>query len=192
MRKEIICLAAIIALIFVAGCAEEQLIGGETDEHGCLIAAGYSWCESKQECIRTWEEGCPSEQEFECEEDSDCIPLPSDCHPMLCINKAHESNYERPEICTEIFMYEAAYDPEDCGCIEGRCVNKNIGRTSEEEMTEEEICVQEGGEWKTFPNTCVDSCEYRRNDDIMCGMALTDGCDCGEGMCWNGNTCEPI
>ncbi len=37
-----------------------ELIGGQKDEHNCLIAAGYSWCESKQKCLRTWEENCPS------------------------------------------------------------------------------------------------------------------------------------
>ena len=36
-----------------------RLIGGDKDEHGCLIAAGYSWCESKQKCLRSWEEICP-------------------------------------------------------------------------------------------------------------------------------------
>jgi hypothetical protein len=36
-----------------------RLIGGQKDEHGCLIAAGYSWCESKQKCLRAWEEDCP-------------------------------------------------------------------------------------------------------------------------------------
>jgi hypothetical protein len=33
-------------------------IGGEKDVHGCYIAAGYSWCESKNKCLRTWEEDC--------------------------------------------------------------------------------------------------------------------------------------
>ena len=33
-------------------------IGGEKDEHGCLIAAGYSWCGAKQKCLRIWEDGC--------------------------------------------------------------------------------------------------------------------------------------
>ena len=37
------------------------LIGGETDEHGCVIPAGYSWCESKQKCLRTWEENCTND-----------------------------------------------------------------------------------------------------------------------------------
>jgi hypothetical protein len=39
----------------------EQTIGGDTDEHGCLIAAGYSWCNSKSKCLRTWEEPCSQE-----------------------------------------------------------------------------------------------------------------------------------
>lgn len=35
-----------------------QVIGGQKDEHGCLIAAGYSWCGAKNMCIRQWEEFC--------------------------------------------------------------------------------------------------------------------------------------
>ncbi|MDD3679289.1 MAG: hypothetical protein PHX72_00280 [Candidatus Shapirobacteria bacterium] len=35
-----------------------QLIGGERDEGGCLIGAGYQWCEPKQKCLRPWEEDC--------------------------------------------------------------------------------------------------------------------------------------
>ena len=37
---------------------EEGFIGGQKDEYGCLIAAGYTWCESKQKCLRVWEESC--------------------------------------------------------------------------------------------------------------------------------------
>ncbi|MFA5643834.1 MAG: hypothetical protein WC949_04705 [Candidatus Paceibacterota bacterium] len=35
-----------------------NLIGGDTDAHGCLIGAGYSWCQAKQKCLRPWEEKC--------------------------------------------------------------------------------------------------------------------------------------
>jgi hypothetical protein len=31
------------------------LIGGQTDEHGCLGPAGYSWDEEIGACIRVWE-----------------------------------------------------------------------------------------------------------------------------------------
>ncbi|MBU1202797.1 hypothetical protein KKH39_02010 [Patescibacteria group bacterium] len=36
----------------------QPLIGGDKDEYGCLISAGYSWCETKNKCLRTWEEEC--------------------------------------------------------------------------------------------------------------------------------------
>jgi len=41
----------------------DQLIGGQKDEHGCLIAAGYSWCQAKQKCLRIWEEPCANVQD---------------------------------------------------------------------------------------------------------------------------------
>lgn len=40
---------------------EQELIGGQKDSHGCLIGAGYSWCEVKQKCLRAWEEKCEQE-----------------------------------------------------------------------------------------------------------------------------------
>ncbi len=40
----------------------EPLIGGQKDEHGCLGPAGYSWCPSKNKCLRTWEEACTLDQ----------------------------------------------------------------------------------------------------------------------------------
>lgn len=55
-----------VATMFLAACspAEEPLIGGDKDEHGCLIAAGYSWCEAKQKCLRTWEEPCETNTDY--------------------------------------------------------------------------------------------------------------------------------
>lgn len=38
--------------------SDELLVGGDEDEHGCKASAGYSWCELKQKCLRTWEEPC--------------------------------------------------------------------------------------------------------------------------------------
>jgi len=49
----------IISILLLAACTQ-QPIGGDKDEHGCMIAAGYSWCEDKQKCIRAWEEPCES------------------------------------------------------------------------------------------------------------------------------------
>ena len=35
-----------------------QLVGEARDTNNCLISAGYSWCESSNSCIRTWETPC--------------------------------------------------------------------------------------------------------------------------------------
>jgi len=119
----------LILMVFTSGCVStEKSVGGETDEHGCLLMAGYTWCETKDKCIRNWVEECPSQNKLECELDENCIPLPSDCHPTVCINMKYENDYDKPDVCTEIFMIEAAYKPEDCICSAGTCTNKNLGR----------------------------------------------------------------
>ncbi len=38
-----------------------QMPGGDRDSHGCIPSAGYSWCEEKGKCIRSWEENCTDE-----------------------------------------------------------------------------------------------------------------------------------
>ncbi len=38
--------------------AQEQMLGGDRDEHGCIPSAGYIWCDEKQKCLRTFEEPC--------------------------------------------------------------------------------------------------------------------------------------
>lgn len=37
---------------------EEERVGDDRDEHGCIGSAGYCWCEAKQKCLRNWEEEC--------------------------------------------------------------------------------------------------------------------------------------
>ena len=34
------------------------LVGNDRDAHGCIGSAGYTWCEVKQKCLRSWEEPC--------------------------------------------------------------------------------------------------------------------------------------
>jgi hypothetical protein len=39
----------------------DQLVGNDTDEHGCKGSAGYQWCATKGKCLRIWEEECPTD-----------------------------------------------------------------------------------------------------------------------------------
>jgi len=36
----------------------QSVVGGDKDAHGCIGSAGYTWCEAKQKCLRSWEEPC--------------------------------------------------------------------------------------------------------------------------------------
>ena len=75
MKKVMTMTVLILAVLFGAilmGCTQNngntndtnnasdtnQLVGGDADEHGCIGSAGYTWCEEKQKCLRTWEESC--------------------------------------------------------------------------------------------------------------------------------------
>jgi hypothetical protein len=68
LSKKIITLLVLLILFLISGYLyqkynnnEEGLIGGQKDNHECLIGAGYSWCEAKNKCIRIFEEGCDDE-----------------------------------------------------------------------------------------------------------------------------------
>ena len=59
-------------VVYTSYIKPQPPIGGQTDEHGCLIAAGYSWCEARQECERSWERYCtatvPKTVTFTCDD----------------------------------------------------------------------------------------------------------------------------
>lgn len=37
---------------------DKNIVGNDRDEHGCIGSAGYSRCEEKKKCLRSWEESC--------------------------------------------------------------------------------------------------------------------------------------
>lgn len=56
-----------------------------------------------------------------------------------------------------------------------------------DQKPEDVPCEEAGGTWTEFPNGCADACGV--TDDSICTQVLTMGCDCGEGMCWDGERC---
>lgn len=38
----------------------QPIVGGDKDIHGCIGSAGYTWCASLNQCIRSWETTCPA------------------------------------------------------------------------------------------------------------------------------------
>lgn len=47
-------------IVFLSACSSDDsesdnVTGADRDEHGCIVSAGYSWCESTNQCERPWE-----------------------------------------------------------------------------------------------------------------------------------------
>jgi hypothetical protein len=77
------------------------LVGNDSEEHGCIGSAGYSWCESKQKCLRVWEEECYT-----------CPNSPVNCMPIVppesdCGKLNADKNYSNwvKENCDVEFTY---------------------------------------------------------------------------------------
>jgi hypothetical protein len=84
-----------------------SIVGGDRDEHGCINSAGYSWCEAKGKCLRTWEESCSKSNSCGIE----------NCHGMdiVCGPKP-------AEICTEIYQLgDKCRQYAKCSIKEGKC-----------------------------------------------------------------------
>jgi hypothetical protein len=108
MIKKIIFILLLI-LVVVAGCEKERTIGGEKDEHGCLIAAGYQWCPSTEKCQRMWEEYCEEfKEQFRIDSFEDCVQAGNpvmESYPRQC--RANGEIFAE-EIKAESLTYEEA------------------------------------------------------------------------------------
>ncbi len=49
----------VVAEVVDIAARKALMPGSDRDSHGCIGSAGYSWCESRQKCLRIWEEPCP-------------------------------------------------------------------------------------------------------------------------------------
>lgn len=64
--KAFLAIALMLASLVAYGCVSQNgdgnrppaIVGNDSDAHGCKASAGYSWCEAKQKCLRSWEEDC--------------------------------------------------------------------------------------------------------------------------------------
>ena len=63
--KAFLAIALLFASLFAYGCVSQNgnggnqtIVGNDSDAHGCIASAGYSWCDAKQKCLRIWEENC--------------------------------------------------------------------------------------------------------------------------------------
>jgi len=60
--------------------SQPTMVGGQQDKRGCLIGAGYTWCDDSQLCIRQWETAC-SDNYSDCD---DCVTRQSTGENIAC------------------------------------------------------------------------------------------------------------
>lgn len=53
-------------------------------------------------------------------------------------------------------------------------------------------CEDEKGTWREYGDSCVDLCEAKLDRFMICASAITYGCQCGKGRCWDGNHCAAM
>ncbi len=112
MKYEILILS-LVALVLLAGCTQPtqpQMVGNDTDAHGCKASAGYSWCAELNKCIRPWEENCTTAVMPGSDRDEHgCIPSAGYqwCESSQKCYRSFEEN------CTELLV---GNDSDEHGC----------------------------------------------------------------------------
>jgi hypothetical protein len=90
-----------------ADCSGDK-VGNDRDEHGCIGSAGYSWCEEKQKCLRSWEESC-SKEIWKSEAQGDLISDQRDPKDV-CQNLQKRENLAN----CQLLISKTSNDPVEC------------------------------------------------------------------------------
>jgi hypothetical protein len=147
------------SMLLNPGLSDIISVGGQRDPHNCLTSAGYTWCQSSNECIRQWETPC-SDNYDDC---PDClnrqrlgenIACPAICDTIS--NDPCSLGCPPPMPCPAPPSPNCEYIPpssDKCGCAMG-CGTINCSH--------EPIISQEGescGGFTMTPRICIDELE---------------------------------
>ena len=128
---------------------ENKLIGGDKDEYGCLVGAGYQWCPSTEKCQRMWEEYCVEYKDQFRGELADCLSFdPEEC-PNQCVvcspcPECSSISCQTEEFCENLGINRNWYE--------------NIKKRLEEnkDINSFEDCVRAGNPvLESYPQQCV-------------------------------------
>ena len=86
-------------------------VGGQLDTHNCLIGAGYTWCESTQNCIRQWLEPC-SDNYLDC---NDCLMKQRKGINIACPQSCDNYHNACPEVMCAMYC-ENGFQQDRNGC----------------------------------------------------------------------------
>jgi eight-cysteine-cluster-containing protein len=131
--KGLLLILILLFSLFIIGCEDNKspLFGGGKDEHGCIGTAGYSWCEIKDKCLRTWEEPCVDDSKInnfvDCENAGyaimesyprQCKISQGDLFTEIIDDENNSSNSVQDEFCGSSTFDSCASDSD---CTKGGC-----------------------------------------------------------------------
>ncbi|MDP2749772.1 MAG: hypothetical protein Q8O89_02990 [Nanoarchaeota archaeon] len=90
------------------GCAKDE----RANSLSCV--GSYRWCEKID---------MATIGESYCDTNMDCVPKP-ECHPKDCINKNAAIKYTKPSDCGTATYVWAAYNSNNCACVNKLCRNE--------------------------------------------------------------------
>jgi hypothetical protein len=155
----------------------EQIVGGDRDEHGCIGSAGYSWCESKQKCIRVWEENCSE--------------ATNEINVHVCTaqeSQAKACTMEYSPVCGEILLNTGKRIYQTFGnrcsaCAAMKVVSYIQGECPPEKTVE--LCSDFKGNYMTLD----EAKDIAKSSE--CGNNLVVDCTCPLGYRKEGDICNP-
>jgi len=127
--------------------------GGNIDNHDCITSAGYTWCESSNDCIRQWETPC-EDNFIDC---NDCLTKQKNGYNIACPTNCDLVEIKPPIVeCPEVMcmMYcEFGNMIDSNGCQICQCneVSHIEAPPKSETLTIPNDCIL----WYDGCNTCM-------------------------------------
>lgn len=68
-------------------------------------------------------------------------------------------------------------------------LNSAIADDRKTSFSEKPNCEKNDGVWRQFGNSCADNCKSKFDKFLICAQAITYGCDCLNGRCYDEGQC---
>ncbi|GMH76382.1 hypothetical protein TrST_g6565 [Triparma strigata] len=154
-----------------------SIVGGDEDDRGCIGSAGYTWCESLNECVRLFKTECPVTLLETPAETSEALivaePGPVIIQPSSASDEEEVSEFEKivEEITEEIG--EIFGEEETTIEIEEEVEEEEEEKDEEEEEEEEEEATESGTSDEDATEE-IDEAHQEAIDEWMMGISCAD------------------
>jgi hypothetical protein len=188
MKKYLI---LIFLTVLAFGC--EKKIGGDTDQYGCLIAAGYSYNETINACIRSWEldESQAEAARIAVESFGSSNGLTVAQVETLRCPGCFIVQLRKDQTVTELTLvnWTVAQEPiigadtDEHGCKASAgytwcsASEKCIRLWEEDCPIDQDLCESSGGHWNECSNKC--QLDNQGKEGVGCTMQCEALCECG-------------